>query len=210
MWKKIALALVAGLALASAAACVHSAPPPSLRPALSGAWVLRGDGTSATVDTTTSARGAYRGADEGGYAGRGGRRGGERGEGGSGSRGATYNPEVVAVALAAVHRGEARITIVQTDTTIHFDFADASYFDLVPNGHKQDDVWRNVGRITSMARWTDAGLLLQRKTEDGVTVAQTYARPAGSNEMTVTTVISGPVPRPVNEKRVYVPAPAGK
>jgi len=116
----------------------------------------------------------------------------------------------VAAALAAVRRGEARITIVQTDTTIHFDYADASYFDMVPNGHKQDDVWRNVGRITSMARWTEAGLLLQRKTEDGVTVLQTFARPAGSNELTVTTVINGPVPRPVNEKRVYVPAPAGK
>ncbi len=188
-------------------------PPPALRPALSGAWVLRSDTTpAARLDTTAASRPAYRGGGEGGYGGRGGRRGGgERGEGGpGGGRGATYNPEAVAVALAAVHRGEARITIVQTDTTVHFDFADASYFDLVPNGHKQDDVWRNVGRITSMARWTDAGLLLQRKTEDGVTVAQTFARPAGSNEMTVTTVIKGPVPRPVNEKRVYVPAPAGK
>ena len=203
--------MVGALALAgSAAACVHRAPPPSLRPALTGNWVLVADSGHArpTALTATTSDLPDRG-DESSGAARGGR-GGERGERGEGgyNRARSYDPEAVQVALAALARGEGRVHIVQTDTSVHLDFADASYFDLATNGHGGDDVWRNVGRIKSMARWTDAGLLFQRKLDNGVTVNQTYTRPAGSPRLVVETVVTGPVPRPITQRRVYEVAAA--
>ncbi len=207
-------ATLAALALGGAAAgCAHHAPPPALRPMLTGSWVLVADSGHARPTVANAQPGANMAPAEIPEPRRGGR-GGERGErGGEGgyNRARTYDPEAMQIALAALARGESRVTIVQTDSTVHFDFADASYFDLVPNGHSGDDVWRNVGRIKSMARWTETGLLFRRKLEEnGVTVDQTFSRPAGSNRLIVQTVVSGPVPRPVTQRRVYDPAPAGK
>ncbi len=207
-------AALATLALAGfAAACAHNAPPPALRPQLTGSWVLVADSGHARATVAAGPTNlAPAEIPESPRRGRGGERGGERGErdGGS-SRASTYNPEAVQIAVEALGRGEARVNIVQTDTLVHFDFADGSYFDLNPNGHGGDDVWRNVGRIKSMARWTETGLLLRRKIEEtGVTVDQTFSRPAGSTRLVVQTSVSGPVPRPVTQRRVYDPAPAGK
>ncbi len=198
----------------TAAACAHNVPAPALRPALTGSWVLVADSgharaTVASASTNESLPEPP--AEAGGM--RGGRRGGERGERGDGgyNRARTYDPGAVQEALAALGRGEDRVNIAQTDTSVHLDFADASYFDLTTNGHGGDDVWRNVGRIKSSARWTEAGLVFQRKLDNGVTVQQTYSRPAGSNRLIVVSVIKGPVPRPVTQRRVYEPAPtAGK
>ncbi len=205
----------AALALAGlAAACAHHAPPMTLRPALTGSWVLLADSGHATPTVAAAPTGYVDRGDEGvstrgGRGGRGGERG-ERGEGGA-NRARTYDPEAVQAALAALARGEEHVNIVQTDTSVHLDFADGSYFDLATNGHSGDDVWRNVGRIKSMARWTETGLLLRRKIEEnGVTVDQTFSRPAGSDRLIVQTVVKGPVPRPINERRVYKSVPAAK
>ncbi len=203
----------AALALAgSAAACAHHAPPPALRPQLTGSWVLVADSGHATAaaanapvnlapaDVPETPRGGARGG-----------RGGERGERGESSgRASSYDPEAMQMAVAALARGEPTINIAQTDTSVHLDFADASYFDLALNGHSGDDVWRNVGRIKSMAEWTDAGLLFRRKLDNGVTVDQTLSRPAGSDRLIVQTVVKGPVPRPITQRRVYKAVPPGK
>ncbi len=205
------VAAAAALALAGAAAgCAHHAPALALRPQLTGSWVLLPDsGHAAAAAATMPVNLAPVEAPEAPRrGGRGGERG-ERGEGGS-SRASTYDPEAVQEALAAVARGEPRINIAQTDTSVHLDYADASYFDLRTNGHGGDDVWRNVGRIKSSAEWTDAGLLFRRKLDNGVTVDQTLSRPAGSDRLIVRTVVKGPVPRPITQRRVYKAAPPGK
>ncbi len=203
----------AALALAgSAAACAHNAPSAAVRPVLTGRWVLvadSGHAAAAVAEAPSNLAPAEipdrpRGGERGG-------RGGERGERGEGSsRASSYDPEAMQLALAALARGEATINIALADNTVHLDFADASYFDLPLNGHSGDDVWRNVGRIKSMAEWTDAGLLFRRKLDNGVTVDQTLSRPAGSDRLIVRTVVKGPVPRPITQRRVYKAAPPGK
>ncbi len=202
----IALALAVA---ATAGACAHQPPPaPAARPLLTGRWVMPRDSAGATRDTAvaaapdiiqpTSEREGRRGGRGGGY-------GGDRDERGSGG-GPHYDPEALGAAMAAVRRGEGRVNIALTDSTVHLDFADGSYFDLPTDGHMRDDIWRNVGRIQASARWTPAGLVFERKTEDGVTVTQTYARAAGSKQVVVTTVLKGQTPRPVTFRRVLEPA----
>ncbi len=201
----------AALALAgSAAACAHTAPPPAVRPVLTGRWVLvadSGHATAAAAETPSNLAPAEI-PDRPRGGGRGGERG-ERGEGGS-SRASSYDPEAMQLAVAALARGEPTINIALADNSVHLDFADASYFDLPLNGHSGDDVWRNVGRIKSMAEWTEAGLLFRRKLDNGVTVDQTFSRPAGSDHLIVRTVIKGPVPRPITQRRVYRAETPGK
>ncbi len=202
----------ATLALAgSAAACAHHVPPAALRPMLTGRWVLvadSGHATAAAANAPANLAPADIPEPSRARGGRGGERG-ERGEGGSG-RSSSYDPEAMQEAVAALARGEPAINIAQTDTAVHLDFADASYFDLPINGHSSDDVWRNVGRIKSMAEWTEGGLLFRRKLDNGVTVDQTLSRPAGSDRLIVQTVIKGPVPRPITQRRVYRAAAAAK
>ncbi len=198
------------LAMAGAAgACAHQPPPaPAARPLLAGRWVsARTDSAGAARDTAVAAAPdiiQQTGEREGRRGGRGGY-GGDRDERGSGG-GPHYDPEALGAAMAAVRRGEGRVNIALTDSTVHLDFADGSYFDLPTDGHMRDDIWRNVGRIQAAARWTPAGLVFERKTEDGVTVTQTYARAAGANQLVVTTVLKGQTPRPVTFRRVLQPA----
>ncbi len=202
----IALALAVA---ATAGACAHQPPPaPTARPLLTGRWVAPRDSAGAVRDTAiaaapdviqpTSEREGRRGGRGGGY-------GGDRDERGSGG-GPHYDPEALGAAMAAVSRGNARVNIAQTDSTVHLDFADGSYFDLPTDGRRRDDIWRNVGRIQSSAAWTAAGLVFERKTEEGVTITQTFARAPGSNRLTVTTVLKGQTPRPVTIRRTLDPA----
>lgn len=207
------VAALATMVLAGiAAACAHNVPAPALRPALAGSWVLVADSGHArpSLAAASTNESLPEPVSEGGGM-RGGRRGGgERGERGDGgyNRARTYDPGAVQEALAALTRGEPRLNIALSDTAVHLDFADASYFDLTTNGHSGDDVWRNVGRIKSSARWSEAGLVFRRKLDNGVSVEQTYSRPSGSNRLIVVSVIKGPVPRPITERRVYEPAPS--
>ncbi len=189
---------------AASAACAHRAAPPELRPALTGRWVLAKAGaqTDTTLPTTAVAdRRAPEGERRGGRGGY----GGERGEGGSGgySR-SVFDPAILRAAMEAVIRGDSTVSIAQ-DSLLHFAFADGSYFDVRPDGHLQDDIWRGVGRIRSGAYWGEAGLVLERKLEEtGVTVTQTFARPAGGGRLTVTTSVKGSgAPRPLTMKREY-------
>ncbi|HEX9107994.1 MAG TPA: hypothetical protein VF832_12215 [Longimicrobiales bacterium] len=186
--------LLAGVA---GAACAHRAAPPSVRPALAGRWLLAGSGAKAdtgalAVSSTpdlpppmTTSRPGYADRRES-YAAR------------------AYDPGAIRAAMEAVRRGDERITIAESDGSVHLEFADGSYFDLPTDGHGQDDIWRGVGRIRSAAWWSDAGLVLERKIEDtSVKVTQTYARPAGSARLTVTTEVKGAAPKPLTLRREY-------
>ncbi len=202
--RTIALALaVAGVA----GACAHQVAAPGPRPQLTGRWVpARGDSASATHDSTAAERPVDLPLARGERGGRGGERG-ERGEReGNRSGGPQYNPEALTAALAVATRGEDRVNIAVADSTVHLDFADGSYFDVPIDGRRRDDIWRGIGRIQSSARWAPEGLVFERKTEEGVTVTQTFARAAGSNRLVVTTVVKGPAPRPITGRRVLEPA----
>ena len=112
-------------------------------------------------------------------------------------------------AMEAVHRGDARITIAESEGSVHLEYADGSYFDLRTDGRKQDDIWRGVGRIRAGAHWSEAGLVLERRIEEtGVTVTQTFARPAGGARLTVTTEVKGSAPRPLTLQKEYALAEA--
>ena len=200
----IALALaVAG----AAAACAHNVAAPVPRPQLTGRWVpARSDTASAAHDSTTERpvnltlpgrEREGRGGTRGGY-------GGER-EGG-GNNGPRYDAEALGAAMAAATRGEDRVNIVQTDSTVHIDFADGSYFDVPTDGRRRDDIWRGIGRIQSSARWTLEGLVFERRTEEGVTITQTLARATAGNRLVITTVVKGPAPRPITARHVLEPA----
>lgn len=208
--RKIA-ALATAIAISgAAAACAGHAPVPKTQQApLSGVWVPATSIAHSATDTSSGNRmapemptGREQGGDRGGRGGYGGERGGY-----GAPRRTNYNFGAVDAALEAVSRGASRISIQDDGKQVHFRFADNSYFDLVPDGSSHDDVWRNVGRIKSMARWTETGLLLQRKLDQGVTVQQTFSRPAGADRLTVLTVVKGPIPRPVERKAEYVMAP---
>jgi len=203
--RTIALALaVAGVT----GACTLQVAAPAPRPQLTGRWVpARGDSASTAHDSTTErpvnlllpgGEREGRGGARGGY-------GGEREGGGSGG-GPRYDPEALGAAMAAAIRGQARVNIAQTDSIVHIDFADGSYFDVPADGRRRDDIWRGIGRIQSSARWTPEGLVFERKTEEGVTVTQTFSRTAGSDRLVITTMVKGPAPRPVTARRVLEPA----
>ncbi len=189
-------------AAATAAACAHRAAPPTVKPALAGRWTLAGSGAKA--DTGALASAATGGADivperprtgeRPGYADR---------DRESGMR--AFDPGAMRAAVEAVEHGDAHITIAEGDGSVHLEYADGSYFDLPTDGRKQDDIWRGIGRIRAGAYWSETGLVLERKIEDtGVTVKQTFARPAGSPRLTVTTEVKGSAPKPLTLRREYV------
>ncbi len=206
MSRSMTMALAFALA-AAAGACAGHAPAPTIRPQLTGRWVpARGD-TATTPAIVDSTAGRVLPAATGERGGRRGSRGGEGREGAESSQ--RFDPEALGAAAAAVNRGLAQVNIAQTDSVVHLDFADGSYFDVPTDGHHRQDIWRNIGRIESSARWTEAGLVFERKIEEenaAVTVKQTYARAPGADRLTVTTEIKGQSPRPVTFRRVLVPA----
>ena len=196
-------------AAASVAACAHRAAPPAVRPALAGRWILATSGSKADTGAIANASAANSEMARS-PAGRSGDRRGEYGDregGGYGAR--SFDPAAMRAAVEAVRHGDARITIAENADSVHLEYADGSYFDLRMDGHKHDDIWRGVGRIRAAAYWSEAGLVLERKFEDtGVTVRQTFARPAGSPRLTVTTEVKGSAARPLTLRREYTLAEA--
>lgn len=208
MSRSTTMALAFAMAAAAGACAAHQAPTPTVRPQLTGRWVLaQGDTTGPVADSTTvRPAGGVLPAGE-----RGGRHGGGHGDGRDrADSGPRFDPEALGAAAAAVSRGLARVNIAQTDSAVHLDFADGSYFDVATDGRRQQDIWRNIGRIESSARWTVAGLVFERKIEadegPSITVKQTFARAAGADRVTVTTEIKGQSPRPFTFRRALVPA----
>ncbi|MBX6363670.1 MAG: hypothetical protein IRZ00_07370 [Gemmatimonadetes bacterium] len=200
------IALVA-LVAASAAACgPKQTAGPAARPDLSGTWVVQRqadrsdeaadagvDGLLASPATPGPGAGERR---------PGGRDGG-MGGGPPGGRRSDVSFDAVRQALAAVRRAGERLVVEQTDSIVHISYADRSYFDYRPDGRKVDDIWRGIGRIKVKARWTDAGLQVERRIEDGgARVIELYARPAGSSRLIVTTTIPGPF-GPTELRREY-------
>ncbi|HET9986061.1 MAG TPA: hypothetical protein VFQ38_20845 [Longimicrobiales bacterium] len=183
----------AALVAAFAAACgPKQTAGPVARADLSGTWVVDRKGDRSPAATSAGADGDQEPAgmtpEERGERRRGGMRGGP-----SAGRRSDVSPEAVRQALEAVRRAGERIVIQQTDSIVHISYADRSYFDYRPDGRKVHDIWRGIGRVTAKARWTAAGLEVEREIEDGgAKVVELYSRPAGSARLVVTTTIPGP------------------
>lgn len=182
----------AALVAAFAAACgPKQTAGPVARPDLSGTWVVdrKGDGPPAAASADGDQEPAGMMGEERGER----RRGGGMRGGPSAGRRSDVSPEAARQALEAVRRAGERIVIQQTDSIVHISYADRSYFDYRPDGRKVHDIWRGIGRVTAKARWTAAGLEVERQIEDGgAKVVELYSRPAGSARLVVTTTIPGP------------------
>lgn len=190
------IALVALVAASTAACGPKRTAGPAARPDLSGTWVVQrqADRGAAAADAGVDgvfASPATPAADPGEHRPGGRERG--MGSGPPGARRSDVSPDAVRQALDAVRRAGERLVVQQTDSIVHISYADRSYFDYRPDGRKVDDIWRGIGRVKVKARWTEAGLEVERRIEDGgARVIELYARPAGSSRLIVTTTIPGP------------------
>jgi hypothetical protein len=171
----IAATLAAAFAFALGACA--SGGRPTMPPAgmlLTGTWTLNEAETRAETPAQADSAPARR---PGGMAG-GGRRGGGMA---GGDR-----------AGAALRRPAPQLVLVQGEHTVTFRFGPKLGVVVPTNGRKTVADWPGAGELELKARWTDAGLRLERRPAGGRGIVEVYSRSPDSPRLIVTTEIAGP------------------
>lgn len=97
-----------------------------------------------------------------------------------------------------------RFTIEQTGTAVTFRFAPKRAVTLRTDGSPtKTRFWPGVAEVDLRARWTEAGLRVERKLPMGGSLVETYSRDPGAQRLVVTTEFSGRRAPSVQIRRVY-------
>lgn len=127
------------------------------------------------------------------------------------SGGAPYrsiaDPARMRRAIEAVRDAPDRIFIVRTDTTAVLSFDAEPPITLWTDGREVDRIWLEGETVEVQAEWRGGTLRIRRSLEEDLEVTDTYR--LSGRRLIVRTVVEGPIPRRIELRRVYEPAPAG-
>jgi hypothetical protein len=110
-------------------------------------------------------------------------------------------------AIEAVRDAPERIFIVRTDTTAILSFDAEPPITLWTDGREVDRIWLDGETVEVQAEWDGGTLRIRRELEEDLEVTDTYR--LSGRRLIVRTVVEGPIPRRIELRRVYEPAPAG-
>ena len=110
-------------------------------------------------------------------------------------------------AIEIVRDAPERIFIVRTDTTAILSFDAEPPITLWTDGRPVDRIWLDGETVEVQAKWDGGALRIRRDLEEDLQVTDTYR--LSGRRLIVRTVVEGPIPRRIELRRVYEPAPAG-
>lgn len=129
-----------------------------------------------------------------------------RGGGASGAPGRTQGGGMIAAGGAggiAAATPAAGFVLTQTDSAVTFAFTSKNSVAVPTDGRKiTAHSWPNLGEVELKARWTDDGLRLERRIQDGGSLVEIYSRTAGSDRLIVRLELEGRAGR-MSLVRVY-------
>jgi hypothetical protein len=110
-------------------------------------------------------------------------------------------------AVEAVRDAPDRIFLVRTDTTAVLSFDAEPPVTLWTDGREVVRVWPDGETVTVRAQWKDGTLRITRELKEDLEVTETYR--LSGRRLVVRTIVEGPIPRRIELRRVYEPAPGG-